>query len=114
MPDGVVINPANWQTIQLMKDANGQYYGSGPFAPAVQATIWGLPAVKTPTIAAGTALVGAFQSSAQVFRKGGIRVEASNSHNDFFQKNLVALRAEERLALAVYRPAAFGTVTGLI
>lgn len=113
MPDGVVINPANWQTIQLMKDANGQYYGSGPFAPAVQATIWGLPAVKTPTIAAGTALVGAFQSSAQIFRKGGLRVEASNSHNDFFQKNLVALRAEERLALAVYRPSAFGTVTGL-
>lgn len=113
MPDGVVMNPANWQTIQLAKDANGQYYGSGPFASAQQGTIWGLPKVSTPTIAAGTALVGAFQSSAQIFRKGGIRVEASNSHQDFFIKNLVALRAEERLALAVYRPAAFGTVTGL-
>jgi HK97 family phage major capsid protein len=31
-PDGVVINPANWQTIMLAKDANGQYYGAGPFA----------------------------------------------------------------------------------
>jgi HK97 family phage major capsid protein len=112
-PDGVVINPANWQTIMLAKDANGQYYGAGPFASQQQMTIWGLPSVRTPSIASGTALVGAFAQAAQVFRKGGIRVEASNSHQDFFIKNLVAIRAEERLALAVYRAAAFGTVTGL-
>jgi len=46
-------------------------------------------------------------------QKGGLRVEASNSHDDFFIKNLVAIRAEARLALAVYRPAAFGTVVTL-
>jgi hypothetical protein len=40
-------------------------------------------------------------------------VEASNSHADYFQRNLTAIRAEERLALAVYRPGAFGAVTGL-
>lgn len=112
-PDGIVMNPANWATIQLAKDANGQYYGAGPFAAPQSQTLWGLPVVKTPTIVANTALVGAFQSSSQIFRKGGLRVEASNSHNDFFIKNLVAIRAEERLALAVYRPSAFGTVTGL-
>jgi HK97 family phage major capsid protein len=68
----------------------------------------------TPAIVANTALVGAFGTMSQVFRKGGIRVEASNSHQDFFIKNLVAIRAEERLALAVYRPGAFGKVTGLV
>jgi hypothetical protein len=67
----------------------------------------------TPAIVANTALVGAFKTAAQVFRKGGIRVEASNSHQDYFIKNLVAIRAEERLALAVYRPQAIGKVTGL-
>jgi len=113
-PDGIVINPTNWQTVVLAKDANGQYYGFGPFAAAAQQTLWGLRAVRTPTIAAGTALVGDFAGSAQIFRKGGIRVEASNSHNDYFIKNLVAIRAEERLALAVYRAGAFGTVTGLV
>lgn len=112
-PDGIVINPTNWQTIVLSKDANGQYYAGGPFAPMVPPRLWGVPVVATPTIAAGTALVGAFAEAAQIFRKGGLRVEASNSHQDFFVKNLVALRAEERLALAVYRPGAFGTVTGL-
>lgn len=113
MPDGIVINPLNWQTIQLMKDANGNYMGGGPFTAPVAPRLWGLPVVSTPAITNGTALVGAFRSAAQIFRKGGLRVEASNSHDDYFIRNLVAIRAEERLALAVYRPGAFGKVTGL-
>jgi HK97 family phage major capsid protein len=113
MPDGIVMNPMNWQTVQLMKDANGQYMGGGPFNAPPVPRMWGLPVVSTPVIAEGTALVGAFRSASQIFRKGGIRVEASNSHDDYFIRNLVAIRAEERLALAVYRPGAFGTVTGL-
>jgi HK97 family phage major capsid protein len=52
-------------------------------------------------------LVGAFREGAQVWRKGGLTVESSNSHQDYFRKNLVALRAEERIALTVYRPSAF-------
>jgi HK97 family phage major capsid protein len=75
--------------------------------------LWGLPVDVTPSIAAGVGLTGAFASQAQVFSSGGLRVEASNSHQDFFIKNLVAIRAEERLALCVYRPGAFGTATGL-
>jgi HK97 family phage major capsid protein len=112
-PDGIVMNPANWQTIQLTKNAAGNYLGSGPWAPAQPSQLWGLPVAVTPSIVAATALVGAFRSSAQIFRKAGIRVEASNSHASFFINNLVAIRAEERLALAVYREAAFGKVTGL-
>jgi HK97 family phage major capsid protein len=113
MPDGVVMNPADWATTVLSKNVSGDYYTGGPFSPIQSPTMWGLPVAVTPAIVAATALVGAFKSAAQVFRKGGIRVEASNSHQDFFVKNLVAIRAEERLALAVYRPGAFGTVTGL-
>jgi HK97 family phage major capsid protein len=60
-----------------------------------------------------TALVGAFRTAAQVFRRNNLTVEASNSHNDFFQKNLTAIRAEQRLALAVYRPNAFHAITAL-
>jgi HK97 family phage major capsid protein len=112
-PDGIVMHPTNLFTTLTSKDSSGQYYGPGPFSALPTATIWGLPVAPTPSIVAGTALVGAFSTQAQVFRKGGIRVEASNSHQDFFIKNLVAIRAEERLALAVYRPGAFGKVTGL-
>ena len=113
MPTGTILNPANWQTTQLSKDGNGQYYGAGPFAGAQAPTLWGLPVVVTPSIVANTGFTGAFSSAAQVFRKGGIRVEASNSHSDFFIRNLTAIRAEERLALAVYRPAAFSKILSL-
>lgn len=113
MPDGVVLNPADWTTTLLAKTGQGQYFTQGPFAPIQSPTLWGLPVAITPAMAATVALVGAFKMGAQVFRRGGLRIEASNSHQDFFVKNLVAIRAEERLALAIYRPGAFGEVTGL-
>lgn len=113
MPDGFVINPANWQSIQLTKNAAGNYLGNGPWAAAQAPTLWGIPGAVTPSIVANTALVGGFRSSAQIFRKGGVRIESTNSHASFFVNNLVAIRGEKRLALAVYRQAAFGKVTGL-
>lgn len=112
-PDGIVMNPINWQTVQLTKNAAGNYLGSGPWAPAQPTQLWGLPVAVTPSEVANSALVGAFRSCAQIFRRGGVRVESSNSHASFFINNLVAIRAEERLALAAYREAAFGKVTGL-
>jgi HK97 family phage major capsid protein len=112
-PDGIILNPINWQSIQLTKNAAGNYLGSGPWAAPSTPMLWGLPVAVTPAEAAGVGFVGGFRSSAQIFRRAGVRVEASNSHASFFINNLVAIRAEERLALAAYREAAFGKVTGL-
>lgn len=126
-PDGIVIHPTDWKTIRLNKDANNQYFAGGPFtgaygngaqAPETGALgenpdLWGCRVVVTPAIPVGTALVGAFGTAAQVFRRSGITVEMTNSNEDDFKNNLVAMRAEERLALAVYRPGAFGKVTAL-
>ena len=114
MPTGFVLNPADWANTLLTKTTAGEYYTGGPFSPIQGASLWGLPVAVTPMMTPATGLVGAFKTGAQLFRRGGIRVEASNSHADFFIKNLVAIRAEERLALAVYRPAAFGEVTSLL
>ena len=119
-PDGIVVNPNNWQTIRLSKDANDQYYGGGPFTAAygnpggmAGDMLWGKRVVVTTAMTSGTALIGAFATASQIFNNGGLTVEATNSNEDDFLNNLVAIRAERRLALAVYRPAAFGTVTGL-
>jgi HK97 family phage major capsid protein len=116
--DGLVINPADYQTLRLAKDANNQYYGGGFFAGEYgqggivqQPPVWGLRTVVTPAIAAGTALVGAYGQAASVIRKGGVRVETTNSDVDDFEYNRVTVRAEERLALAVRRPAGFAKVT---
>lgn len=116
--DGIVINPTDYENVRLGVDGQSQYYGGGPFTGAygndgfsLQPALWTLPTVVTPAIAAGTVLVGAFNTGAQLFRKGGVRLESTNSNEDDFKKNLVALRVEERVALAVYYPAAFVKVT---
>jgi HK97 family phage major capsid protein len=110
--DGIVINPADYQALRLSRDANGQYYGGGYFEGQYgngtllsQPPLWGLRTVVTPAISAGTVLVGAFQQAATVYRKGGVRVESTNSHSTDFTSNLVTMRVEERVALAVRRPA---------
>ena len=113
MPDGIIMHPTNWQAVALLKDTTGAYLGAGPFGAPQTPRLWGLPVVVTTAITAGVALVGAFKMGAQVFRNGGITVESSNSHASYFTTNLTAIRAEERVALAVYRPGAFGEVTGL-
>lgn len=116
-PDALVIHPTDWETLRLTKDSNNQYYAGGPFTGAygnngiASDSIWGLRAVVTPAIAAGTALVGAFATSAQIFRRSGITVDVTNTDGEDFRYNRVAFRFEERLALAVYRPQGFGTVT---
>lgn len=116
--DGVVINPTDYQALRLSKDGNGQYFGGGFFAGQYgqggiteQPPLWGLRTVVTPAIAAGTALVGAFAQAGSVIRKGGVRVESTNSDEDDFTNNRVTIRAEERLALAVRRPSGFVKVT---
>jgi len=119
--DWVVMNPADWQDIRLLTDTAGQFFGGGPFqgpygngsnfAASGQVSgatdnVWGRPVYVTGAIGAGTAIVGS-RESAQVWRRGGMSVEATNSHSNYFQLNLVAIRAEERLGLAVYRPNGF-------
>jgi len=116
-PTGLVIHPLDWQAIRLKKDENGQYLAGGPFfGPYGNGSIagdnlWGLPAVVTPAIAQGSILVGAFSTAAQVLQRVGLTVEATNTDQDDFVKNRVTFRAEERLALAVYRPGGFGLVS---
>lgn len=116
-PEWVVLHPSDYEAIRLLKDANNQYYGGGPFfgqygaggqatgsnqIAGAEETIWGKPVLVTSSAGSGTAVVGT-RANAQVWSRGGISVEASNSHASYFSANLVAIRCERRLGLAVYR-----------
>jgi len=115
-PNAILVNPLDWAVIQDLKDANGQYLNGGPWgrsygnnAPNVT-SFWGLPLVATLSQPQGTALVGNF-SDAQVWNRQGVTVEMTNSDGTDFQNDIVTVRAERRLGLALYRPLSFGKVT---
>lgn len=102
---GHVMNPIDWARIETTKDTNGRYIVGNPqgnLAP----TMWGLPVVTTLAMTVDKFLTGAFKLGAQVFDRWDARVEVGYV-NDDFTRNLVTVLAEERLALAVYRPEAF-------
>jgi HK97 family phage major capsid protein len=119
-PEWVVCHPTDYQELRLLRDTAGQFLGGGPFmgpygngsnlSASGQLTgaidsIWNKPTYVTPIVGAGTALIGS-RAAGQVWSRGGLNVEASNSHASYFTTDLVAIRAERRLALTLYRPAA--------
>ena len=104
--DTVVINPADWERMELTKASDGQYIMANPMDMAGP-RIWGKRVVATNSIAAGTFLVGAMTMGAQIWDRMDAAVQISYEDGDNFKKNMATLLAEERLALTVYRPAAF-------
>ena len=112
-PSGVIMNPLDWQDIITLKTDDGIYIWGQPNAAPGPERVWGLPVVKTPVMTQNTAIVAAFNSSMQIFRREGVSFAVSDSHNDFFITNKLMLRVEERLAFVVYRPAGICKVTGV-
>ena len=103
---GAVLHPADWASIELLKETTGAYLIGNPQG-ALAPTLWSLPIVATQAISQGNFLTGAFRLGAQIFDRWDARVEVSTEDDQNFRKNLVTILAEERLALAVYRPEAF-------
>lgn len=102
----IVLNPVDWEGIELQKDSTGQYIWVN-VQDGGQQRMWKLPVVDTTAIAEGEFLVGAFDLAAQVFDREDAAVEVSTEDADNFTKNMVTIRAEERLAMAVFRPESF-------
>ena len=104
-PTALVLNPADAEAIDLLKDGENRYYYGGP-SQIGQRTLWGVPVVESESQASGTGLLGDF-SKAVLWDREQTTVTMTDSHADFFVRNLVAVLAEERLAFGVTRPTAF-------
>lgn len=116
--DSIIINPVDYQALRLSRDGNGQYFGGGFFAGQYgvggvefQPPLWGIRTVVSAAVASKTVVVGALKASTTVYRKGGVRVESTNSDAGKFTKDIVTTRIEERIALANRVPAATVKVT---
>lgn len=107
-PTAIVLNPADAERIDLEMDGMDRYYYGGPQAIGPR-TIWGVPVVESENQASGTGLLGDF-NKAVIWDREQTSVMISDSHADFFIRNLLAVLAEERLAFGVVRPTAFVSV----
>jgi HK97 family phage major capsid protein len=106
---GYLIHPNDWERIDLKRDGQERFHGAGPFAMTTP-TLWGLPVVESEAVTEGTALCGDFRK-AVLWDREQTSIQVSDSHADFFVRNLVAVLAEMRAAFGVIRPAAFVKIT---
>jgi HK97 family phage major capsid protein len=101
------VYPTDWAKIEEIKDTLGRYIIGNPGGTQAQKMLWGLPIVDTWSMTSGHFLTGAFRLGAQIFDRLAMEVLISTENVDDFEKNLISIRGEERLALCVYRPTAF-------
>jgi len=104
-PTGYLFHPTDWETIDLLQDNEARYYFGGPSAIGAP-RLWGLPVVESEANTAGFGLCADWRM-AMLWDREQAQILMSDSHSDFFVRNLIAILAELRAVLAVYRPAAF-------
>ena len=104
--DGIVLNPIDWTTIELTKDANKGYIFANPTMMGMP-SLWGRPIVSTQSMDSGEFLTGAFKMGAMGWDREDVSVQISTEDRDNFIKNMVTILCEERVALTVERPEAF-------
>ncbi|MEO0375588.1 MAG: phage major capsid protein [Cyanobacteria bacterium P01_A01_bin.17] len=114
-PTAIIMNPADWGKIERTKvGTSDERYVVGQPQTTLGPMLWGLPVVVTNNMTEGQFAVGAFDISHQIFDRMGTVVEMFEEDATNVQQNLVTVRAEKRVALATYLPAAvqYGATTG--
>jgi len=114
--DGIVLHPSDWARIELLKDGESRYIWANPRTDNGPG-LWGRPLLETQAMDEDEFLVGAFRMAATIYDRMDAEVLISSEDRDNFIKNMLTMRAEKRLALAVKRAAAlvtgdFGNVSG--
>lgn len=96
-PDTIVVNPADWGAEERTREGNaGMYLFGGP-------SLAGVRVVLSNSVSAGNILAMNVAEGAVIFERQGATIEIGRTGSDF-TSNLLTIRAEERLALAVLRP----------
>jgi HK97 family phage major capsid protein len=111
-PTFVILHPNDFWALRLTKDSYGRYIIGDPQEGAAMPNLFGLELIHTPSIAAGTFLVGSGDPAAsEIVDRAELQIEVSTEHADYFVRNLVAVRAEKRLCLVTKRPGSYVTGT---
>ncbi len=103
-PKQLLLNPADWAALALLKDTQKRYLLGGPAGITTQ-QLWGLPVVTTAAVPSGKYIMADFSLGATIFDRQEVAVEIDREGDDF-RKNLLTIRAERRLGLGVEDAAA--------
>jgi HK97 family phage major capsid protein len=106
-PTGVVFHPFDWEQIELTKNTQGSYLVIQNVAVGAQKQVWATSVVTTPAMPQGQFLAGAFGLGAKLYDREQANIAISTETRDVFDRNAIAIRAEERVALEVGRPESF-------
>lgn len=108
-----LLNPYDWETIDLLRNATaGNFYMGGPTVMGIQ-QLWGVPVVESEVIPRGTGYTGNLRE-AKVYDRESTTIRITDSHDDFFTHNMLAVLAEFRAAFTVRRPAAIVKIDWLV
>lgn len=110
-PNLIVMHPNDWMDVRLLRTADGIYIWGNP-SDAGPERMWGLTVAQAQALTENTGLVADTQFIELAFRRG-LDIQVSNSHSTYFIEGKLAVRADVRVALVPYRPAAICTVTGI-
>jgi len=114
-PTTVVMNPADWYSTSflLAKDSTGRYILGDPRASLEQLnTLWGMRVVVSEAQTVDTVLVGDFRFGV-LWEREGISMSVTDSHLDFFTRNLLVILCEMRAAFGVLDIEAFCSITAV-
>lgn len=106
LPNAYVLNPIDRERVDLAVDDRHQFYFGGPQAAGVAQPLWGLPVVECEAVPPGTGYVGDWRR-AILWDREQATITTTDSHADFFVRNLIAILAEMRAAFGILQPNAF-------
>lgn len=109
-PTAYLLHPNDWERFDLARSdggggaGTGPFLGTGPFGEGLS-RLWRLPVVESEAVPEGTGYVGDFRTCV-LWDREQASIQVSDSHEDFFVRNLVAILAELRAAFGIFRPEA--------
>lgn len=110
-PTLCLVNPLDWERMEITKSSSDEHYVLAGGAAGSARTLWRVPILATPRIAAGTALIGDFSMGATIYDRESANIRFSEHHSTYFTSNLLAILAEMRVGVAWKRPESFCSIT---
>jgi HK97 family phage major capsid protein len=101
---GFILNPFDWEALDLTQDNENRYYFGGPMVLG-QKRLWGQIVVESEAVFQGTGYTGDTKQ-AILWDREQATIRMSDGVEDYFVRNLVAVLAELRAAFGVFRPPA--------